>query len=370
MFPSTSKRPRLTKEALGKRPASDGHLNEDAPPGMDSILAELSRLRERVAMLEAAKNTSVKSEPFNHGLKDTTPVVNNKPDDDSSSPVKSEHRPISDDDLYDATPPPEDYRRKNNASNVEGESESHSSPRVSIGVRMPAVARRLAPIQELQIHPQPNTKFQSRFLHNCFGGRPIAHGWYMTNGLDRAFAKIREDVLLNREFNSIIPRRPGAHGAQITPKLQLTEIGQPFSLFIRDIDDINSRYYGTYQDMRSDCLGHNEIREIPAHVKRHLAQKLGARPANGVKSAPMLAFWRICGSVQVGWWDTERNEYTNERDNEMEEIELLARAITDEEAQNITEGEIMAAFDRLCTSLGVSLYYEYLKCVGRDSELY
>lgn len=167
------------------------------------------------------------------------------------------------------------------------------------GMTMPAVVRRF-PSMDLQLPPQPNTVFSYRFLKNCFGGSLIANGWYESKGIGRPL-QVHLYVLLNREFDPLIPRVPSAHGAQITPELQFSAIKR-FPLFIRDSDHSGFRYYGTYKAMRSDFLGHNDMLEVPEHVKNYWASRLWNHPASGLKSGPTVGILKdMWPKVPTGW---------------------------------------------------------------------
>ncbi|TGO37497.1 hypothetical protein BHYA_0096g00360 [Botrytis hyacinthi] len=248
-------------------------------------------------------------------------VVIDLTDDEVLSPVKREHRSNDSDVinvLFEVTPVPE------MPESVQNVSEN--------AVQMPTMMRRMPLTQNLHLPPQPHTKFEYRFLRDSLGGRRTTDGWYSSNGSEGAFANIGPCCLMNREFDPLLPCLPGVHGAQISPYLPPNKISQTFPLFISDIGDSHFQYYGTYEVMVSDHLGHNQMFELPEQIKRHWARKLGAGSAH----------------------------------------DSMSRTITKEEAQDITEGAVMAAFDRhdLDDPLGVSLYYEYLKCVGYDLELY
>lgn len=77
--------------------------DNNTPPGIEFVLAELSRLREQVVKLE--NQASVKSETNTHDSKNVGKAVIDLTDEDASSPVKSEHgssERYDADGLYDA----------------------------------------------------------------------------------------------------------------------------------------------------------------------------------------------------------------------------------------------------------------------------
>ncbi|KAF7910171.1 hypothetical protein EAE99_011363 [Botrytis elliptica] len=329
---------------------------ENARLDTEFVLAELSRLREQVAKLENGNTAGLKTESGSLAVIDLTD------DDEVLSPVKREYRSNDSDVtnvLYEVTPVPE------MAESVQNVSENT--------VQMPTIMRRMPLTQNLHLPPQPHTKFEYRFLRDSLGGRRITDGWYSSNGSKEAFANIGPYGLMNREFDPLLPCLPGVHGAQISPCLPPNKIGQTFPLFISDIGDSQFQYYGTYEVMVSDRLGHNQMLELPEQIKRHWARKLGAGSAHGSKASPIIYALRyMWPRKECGWWNAENDSYTDQEGSEMELIDSMSRTITKEEAQNITEGAVMAAFDRpdLDDPPGVSLYYEYLKCVGYDLELY
>ncbi|KAF5868819.1 uncharacterized protein Bfra_012151 [Botrytis fragariae] len=99
---------------------------ENAQPGMEFVLAELSRLREQVAKLENGNTTDIKPEPG-------SPVIDlTDDDDDAASPVKLEHGLNAVDDLYNATPLRELTEGDRSSTLSDGEQlESPSFPRLS-----------------------------------------------------------------------------------------------------------------------------------------------------------------------------------------------------------------------------------------------
>ncbi|KAF7910412.1 uncharacterized protein EAE98_012099 [Botrytis deweyae] len=331
---------------------------ENARLDTEFVLAELSRLREQVAKLENGNTAGLKTESGSLAVIDLTD------DDEVLSPVKREYRSNDSDVtnvLFEVTPVPE------MAESVQNVSEFQNT------VQMPTIMRRMPLTQDLHLPPQPHTKFEYRFLRDSLGGRRITDGWYSSNGSTEAFANIGPYGLMNREFDPLLPCLPGVHGAQISPCLPPNKIGQTFPLFISDIGDSQFQYYGTYEVMVSDRLGHNQMLELPEQIKRHWARKLGAGSAHGSKASPIIYALRyMWPRKECGWWNAENDSYTDQEGSEMESIDSMSRTITKEEAQDITEGVVMAAFDRpdLDDPPGVSLYYEYLKCVGYDLELY
>ncbi|TGO60523.1 hypothetical protein BOTNAR_0144g00160 [Botryotinia narcissicola] len=318
-------------------------------------------------------------------------------DDNTIIPVKLEHGLDTNVDLYNATPLRESVEDDRSSTLSAGEEFGSSSlprqstestveflesvytkeSRISViaqwGMAMPAVVRRFPSI-DFQLPPQPNTAFSYRFLKNCLGGSSIANGWFESKVIGRAL-QVHLYALLNREFDPLVPRVPGTHGTQITPELHFSTIKR-FPLFIRDSDHSGFRYHGTCKVMRSDFFGHNEMLEVPEHVKKYWASRLGNLPTCGLKSGPTVGTLKeMCPKVPTGLWDASKKEmtsYTNERGNFEEGLEVLRRSITGEEAQILSKDEILVAFERndLDDNPGVSMYYEYLECVGYDVDLY
>ncbi|KAF7921501.1 uncharacterized protein EAE97_011290 [Botrytis byssoidea] len=365
---------------------------ENALPGMDFVLAELSRLREQVAKLENGNTAGSKTKSGSPAVIDLT-----DDDDNTTIPVKLEHGLDTNVDLYNATPLRETVEDDRSSTLSAGEElESSSLPRQSTestveflesiytkesrisviaqwGMAMPAVVRRFPSI-DLQLPPQSNTAFSYHFLKNCLGGSSIANCWFESKGIGRAL-QVHLYALLNREFDPLVPRIPGTHGVQITPELHFSTIKR-FPLFIRDSDHSGFQYYGTHKVMKSDFLGHNEMLEVPEHVKNYWESRLGNLPTCGLKSGPTVGILKkMWPKVPTGLWDASKKEmtsYTNERGNLEEGLEVLRRSITDEEAQNLSKDEILVAFERndLDDNTGVSMYYEYLECIGCDVDLY
>ncbi|KAF7852881.1 uncharacterized protein EAF02_012111 [Botrytis sinoallii] len=343
-----TKKRKLTTKSCKRDAAIIGLPNETLSPKAPG--------RSATTKLENGNTAGLKTESGSLAVIDLTD------DDEVLSPVKREHRSNDSDApnvLFEVTPVPE------MAESVQNVSENT--------VQMPTIMRRMPLTQNLHLPPQPHTKFEYRFLRDSLGGRRITDGWYSSNGSKEAFANIGPYGLMNREFDPLLPCLPGIHGAQISPCLPPNKIGQTFPLFISDIGDSQFQYYGTYEVMVSDRLGHNQMLELPEQIKRHWARKLGAGSAHGSKASPIIYALRYMWPRKIcGWWNAENDSYTDQEGSEMESIDSSSRTITKEEAQDITEGAVMAAFDRpdLDDPPGVSLYYEYLKCVGYDLELH
>ncbi|TGO25384.1 hypothetical protein BPAE_0081g00170 [Botrytis paeoniae] len=337
---------------------------ENTRSGMEFVLAELSRLQEQVTKLENGNATGV-------SIESGSPAVIDLADDDEAlSPVKREHGSNDSDvtnGLYDVMPVPEiaeGVRSGQNVSQSAIDFVENSQPAMTDTyiwfqntMQMSTVARRMPLTQNFHLPPQPHTKFEYRLLRNSIGGRCTTDGWYSSNGSNGskgAFANIGPYGLMNREFDPLLSCLPGVHGAQISPYLPPNKIGQTFPLFISDIGDSHFQYNGTYEVMVSDRLGHNEMLELPEQIKRHWARKLGTSSAHGSKASPIIYALRyMWPRKEYGWWNAENDNYT------------------DQEGR-YHRGAVMAAFDRhdLDDLPAVSLYYEYLKCVDYDLELY
>lgn len=195
---------------------------------------------------------------------------------------------------------------------------------------------------ELSLPLQPNTRFSHYFLTQSLKGTHIDDGWYKSR-VGYYY------LLLYRDFDPLIPLEAGAHGAQITPLMSYIPVGQIFPLFISDIGDELFRYYGTYKVISSDRLGRNEIFNIPDDVKHHWARRLGTGYADASKSEWVVRVLKdIWPKVLIGWWDAEEKCLTRDETIKRLEVDAVYRPITTEEAQRITEKEIIDAFDRVC----------------------
>ncbi|TGO11372.1 hypothetical protein BTUL_0111g00220 [Botrytis tulipae] len=366
-----TKKCKLTSKSCERDAAIIDLPNETLPPkapGRSSTsVAQAAQLSKMLGRLENGSTAGSKPQPGSPAVIDLT-----DDDDNATIPVKLEHGLDTNVDLYNATPLRESVEDDRSSTLSAGEElESPSLPRQSTESTVEVLESVYTKVSRISVIAQWEMAMPAV---NCLGGSSIANGWFESKGIGRAL-QVHLYALLNREFDPLVPRVPGTHGAQITPELHFSIIKR-FPLFIRDSGHSGFRYYGTYKVMRSDFLGHNEMLEVPEHVKNYWANRLGNLPTCGLKSGPTVGILKeMWPKVPTGLWDASKKEmtsYTNGHGNLEEGLEVLRRSITDEEAQNISKDEILAAFERndLDDNPGVSMYYEYLECIGYDVDLY
>ncbi|KAH9222040.1 hypothetical protein DL95DRAFT_454951 [Leptodontidium sp. 2 PMI_412] len=200
------------------------------------------------------------------------------------------------------------------------------------GMQMPYVIRELAPCEYFRLPTNPNERFSHEFLKKVFGGSPISNGRCKIPTKNRA----------RRAFPEIDVYRVFGAGT-------------------------GYRYYGTY---REPCA---EMCCVPDHVKQFWAKQLGTQSGNGKSRSALDTLIHEWPRVSVGWKDEATGELI-EYDVALE-VELgdpLTRAITADEAAEITKEEVLGAFNRADydPKASLALFYEYLQCVGYDPEFY
>jgi hypothetical protein len=218
-------------------------------------------------------------------------------------------------------------------------------------MRMPALIESLPPLQDLQLPEQPSEAFKFDFLRKVLGGKAVSSGWWVIPPKTRErrlFPHLKSYRALNSDYEPLLPRRPGDHGVQLSCILAEVDAEHiTFPLFIRRGQG-GYKYYGTYQEPRySDHLGGNEMSQVPKYVKNHWATQVGAQPLDG--KAPkhnetIRASWPM---VPVGWVTNDHKgfiPYQESLEDEYEE-KPLSRPITEDEADEVGESEILEAFE-------------------------
>ncbi|KAG4430448.1 hypothetical protein IFR05_014074 [Cadophora sp. M221] len=221
------------------------------------------------------------------------------------------------------------------------------------GMQMPYVIRELAPCEYFRLPTNPNEKFSHEFLKKVLGGSPISNRCYKIptkNRTRRAFPEIDVYRVLKAEHEPLLPRYPGQHGAQLSWQFSDDNIETDFPLFICDRGARTGyRYYGTYREPRaSDIVGGSEMCYVPDHVKQCWAKQLGMQTGNGKSRSALNILIHEWPRVSVGWKEESTGELI-EYDVALE-AELggpITRAITADEAAEITEDEVLEAFNRV-----------------------
>ncbi|CZR62501.1 uncharacterized protein PAC_12398 [Phialocephala subalpina] len=247
------------------------------------------------------------------------------------------------------------------------------------GMPMPTLVQNLPSLEVPELPDNPNEELPYNFLKKVLGGSTIGNGSYAVSakkvrGAEAPlFPNVKLWTVLNRTCDPLLPRFP-AHGARVSGFMQYNNNEDPFPLFIRS--GVGYRYYGMYKEPRaSDTIGSNDMALILRSVKEHHARLLGTQHKNGKSQKTITTLREMWPPVSVGWWDADTRtmiDYNGDLEEEHGEFEVLKRLITEEEAENITPDEILAAFDTPDYELPPSarLCYEYLQCVSYDKSFY
>lgn len=98
------------------------------------------------------------------------------------------------------------------------------------------------------------------------------------------FPDLQEYVILNLEYEPLLPRLPGDHGALISSYMHYASDTGPerLPLFIKNMFSGYYRYYGTYSEYSySDYISRNEMLNVPHHIKEYRARQLAGDPDLG-----------------------------------------------------------------------------------------
>jgi hypothetical protein len=219
------------------------------------------------------------------------------------------------------------------------------------GMQMPALFESLPPLQDLQLPERQSESFQFDFLKKFLGGKAVSSGWWVIppkTRNPRLFPHLKSYRALNSDYDPLLPRCPGDHGVQLSCMLaELDDEHLAFPLFIRRGQE-GYKYYGTYREPRySDRLGGNEMAQVPKYVKEHWASQIGAQPMDGKipkHNETIRAAWP---KVPVGWLTEDYKSlipYQEHLEDEFGE-KPLTRPITEDEADEVGETEILEAFE-------------------------
>lgn len=217
---------------------------------------------------------------------------------------------------------------------------------------MPSFVEQLPALQAIQLPDQPNEVFPYIFLKQILGGTSVSHNCFTStkSGDNRPFPEVTLYKALNPDYDPLLPRRPGQHGAQISCILSDEELdGVVFPLFIR-YSEGGYRYFGHYREPRyDDLIGGSEVCQIPKHVKQYWAKKLGDRPKSQKVVDTLIFGW---GKTTMGTWVWEAGKLlpydtTNNHNHDF----LIQRYIEFENAVKIDERRVLKALERVRSRL-------------------
>ena len=149
---------------------------------------------------------------------------------------------------------------------------------------MAFIIRRLEPLQHVQIRGNSNQDFTAAFLKRILGGTQVSNGWWECSGKQnpqRYFSDLQCYMLVKRDCEPLLPRRPLEHGAQISAFMQYRPNAENSStpLFIRHGQTREYKYYGQYREpYYSDSISRDEMAVMPADVKQYWARWLADNP--------------------------------------------------------------------------------------------
>jgi hypothetical protein len=238
-------------------------------------------------------------------------------------------------------------------------------------MQMPELIENLPPAPDLQLPQQPSETFTFDFLRRVLGGKAVSSGWWVVppkTREKRLFPKLKSFRTLNSDYDPLLPRRPGEHGAQLSCILaEVDDEHLTFPLFI-GCGQGGYKYYGTYREPRySDRLGGNEMRQVPEYVKKHWASQIGAMRRDGKIPKHNDAIRAAWPKVPVGWLADNYKRlipYQEKLHNDFEEYPVT-RPITADEADEVGEGEILKAFE----TVGRIIIAFNLTCYANKSRL-
>ncbi|KAL3418337.1 hypothetical protein PVAG01_10053 [Phlyctema vagabunda] len=179
--------------------------------------------------------------------------------------------------------------------------------------------------------------------------------------------------MLASDYEPLLPRKPGQHGARISGVIQ-NEDDTPCHLFVRR-GQAGYRYYEVYKTPRHpDKISCAEMTmDVPEYVKGYWARVFGGHSTGGKDPKALKAIRDAWPMKPVGWWDQVSNSMIKYvPDLERRYGEPLKRSITDAEAEAVTSVDIMAAFHRKDGSIQptMRLFYEYMQCIEYDRGVY
>jgi hypothetical protein len=193
--------------------------------------------------------------------------------------------------------------------------------------------------------------FTFDYIRKVLGGTAASSGFWVVPPKTRErrlFPHIESYKVLTSDYDPLVPRRPGEHGAQLSCTLaELYDEPFTYPLFIRRGQG-GYKYYGTYTEPRySDRLGGNEMSQVPEYVKEHWAAQIGATPLDGKISKHNETIRAAWPRIPVGWLTDDHKRlipYKEERCDLFKE-EPVTRPITIDEADKVGRDEILKAFN-------------------------
>jgi len=156
-------------------------------------------------------------------------------------------------------------------------------------------------------------------------------------------------MALEGDYDPLLPRVPGQHGARISAFLQSLEDKRAvrenlkyMPLFIRRCNG-GYRYFGTYREARhADRLASSEMWCIPEYIRKHWARKMGGRDKPRWAIEAIRKAWP---KRRIGWLDVYETSIIRYSPGLEEELgEPLKRPISYRKAGKVTAQEIFQAF--------------------------
>jgi hypothetical protein len=221
------------------------------------------------------------------------------------------------------------------------------------GVRLPKAVTAMCPMQNLDL-PETEEEFTLGFLRLSLGVSQCAVGWYskrITKG-----RSVEQDhhqtfifcMILEGDYDPLLPRVPDQHGARISAFLQrmedkwaVRENLKYIPLFIR-LCNRGYRYFGTYREARRDRLASSEMWGF-----LNTSESIG-RGRWGGRDKPRWAIEAIRKAWpkrRIGWLDVDETSIIRYSPGlEEEPGEPLKCPISYRKAEKVTAQGIFQAF--------------------------
>lgn len=238
------------------------------------------------------------------------------------------------------------------------------------------------------------------FLRSELGGEEWSPSFYFVG--EGSILPAKAYWLLEADNEPFLPKKPGEHGAKLTPffnetmsepgKAPTPENYMNVPVFIRDKKQNTYRYYGNYSQLRfSDRVSFDDLMtKIPQHVRAYWADKLAdtGRP-EWVTQALVEHFWprpqyngpiptdsatttpATTGTVQDSTSGGIERRVINALEAYAEELKEWAKD-TQFKTSRLNSTALYASFMNADASEepGLRLWWEYLQCIGYDAGFY
>jgi len=246
--------------------------------------------------------------------------------------------------------------KEDDKSEDEGEDQTHDQERVP---SLPFAVKSLPPLKDAYVPQDPMKSTKGQIISLLGGGKFANHIWKVKTPKEGLGRQVKVYGLLDSNVHIYAPSRPGQHGATISNyMIASVDLTEDFPLFVKDGNGSDLyTYFGQYVEPRfSDVIGYNEMAAVlPKKILRWHARELCEKAAGAKRITAIEALKDQWPKKILGWVNVETERFT-ETGNDGEPVFV---PISDEEADAITEEDIMAAFERVSIRLlTISDYFE------------